>query len=204
MLVRFGTCEPFHAASRICSKVLPQNTSYIYNNGSLNQSLLAEELDQTFPSGLLGAGDEECSELVATILCQFFFPSCGSVEEGVHLPLSICFLECDFVRRRCPHSWNTLETLTRLKPMLDMVACSYDSDKFGFTSSCCSGFSINVTDDGKVCMKVNTVSITSSVYYYLNGKLQRLNPQIRQLKLAVLTMVANLLKLSDLYGQSVE
>ena len=118
--------------------------NYIYHTtGSLEQNTIAEELDKLDNTFLQPVIALECIKLTATYLCNYYFPSCGS-QEGVHLPVSICSRECNFVQARYPHMWNFIDTFLSQYTNLEMITCTNITAKFSGISPCCSGLDIDV------------------------------------------------------------
>ena len=146
--ISFGTCEPFHTRSRICKDILSENVNYVYHTtGSPEQNTIAEELDKldnTFLQPVIALEGQECINLTAKYLCNYYFPSCGS-QEGVHIPVSICSRECNFVQARCPHMWNFIDAFLSQYTNLEMITCTNITAKFSGISPCCSGLDIDVT-----------------------------------------------------------
>ena len=72
----------------------------------MNQSFVSKELDGRILPVLSG----ECSDLISKVLCHYFFAPCGA-NGLLHLPLSICSEECNYVESVCASEWRIMNDL---------------------------------------------------------------------------------------------
>ena len=97
---------------------------------------------------IIDEGDPECLNLVRKVVCNFFFPSCGS-QSGVHRPVSVCSAECTFVAESCATTWELAQEALRLmapedEPALGDIDCMDTASRVGNVSGCCSDVNVTV------------------------------------------------------------
>ncbi len=140
----FGTCEPYLGVPSFCNGVLASD-SYIFNYRNISQQEIARQLDDRINTEAIYSDSEECGDLVARLLCNYFFPSCGSREGGVHLPLSLCSRECNQVFSSCIRTIRLIQSFLSQTDGLDQINCANHSVEFGGLAACCTGLNITVT-----------------------------------------------------------
>ena len=91
--------------------------------------------------------DLECLTRVKKVVCNFFFPSCGS-QSGLHRPVSVCGEECAFVARSCATTWESSQQALRLTasndPALGDIDCMDTASHLSNLSGCCSGVDVDI------------------------------------------------------------
>ena len=116
------------------------STDYIFT--AMNQSALSMELDdRVLP--ILSGDDRECNDLIAKVVCHYFFAPCGA--NGLpHLPLSVCPEECHYVKSSCESAWNVVNELLHSATDLSSIACNVTDALLRGLSPCCINASIEI------------------------------------------------------------
>ena len=132
--------------STFCNDIIP-STAYVYMLAAVPQNQIVGQLDIVEIIIKTIAGEDlECLNLVKKVVCNFFFPSCGS-QSGVHRPVSVCGEECAFVAESCATIWEASQEALRLmtgdEPALGDIDCMNTTSRVGNLSGCCSD--VNVT-----------------------------------------------------------
>ena len=119
----------------------------------MNQSLVSSELDgRILP--ILSGDDEECGDLISRVLCHYFFAPCGA-NGLLHLPLSVCQEECQYVQSTCTnHIVNNLLGTAEL----GTISCSATGTLLQGLAPCCTGAGIKI--ESKIFFHVHTLALT--------------------------------------------
>ena len=143
-----GTCAPYAEVSELCNNYI-NDTSYVYSIGASTQAQVDMRLSSV-ERFIQSQEDQEpvCVDMVARIVCNFYFPPCGS-EEGVHLPLSVCKEECDYVSETCSDLWDEVHGFMMDSPNLEILFCNQTHSRFNGFVACCSGVGIQLP--GMLC-----------------------------------------------------
>ena len=146
-------------ASDFCNDIIP-STAYVYTTAAVPLERIVRQLAIAEIS--IEDNDTECLNLVRKVVCNFFFPSCGS-QSGVHRPVSVCSAECTFVAERCATTWESAQEALRLmisedEPALGDIDCMNTASRVGNVSGCCSD--VNVTIPGMFAMPTTPATPT--------------------------------------------
>lgn len=129
-----------------CDQYIDSDGYIFALSGSRSQSDISRHLQ--FVKIAVDTADMLCREQISRVVCNYFYPSCGS-REGIHHPLSLCTEECEFVSVSCNTTWQAvMKTLTTLENSLGAINCTASSSRFGGLSACCIGAGINITIPG--------------------------------------------------------
>ena len=108
----------------------------------MNQSVLSRELDErVLPILQLSGDDEECNDLIAKVVCHYFFAPCGT--NG--LPLSVCPEECNYVQSTCEKVWTGVSVSLHRATDLSAINCNATDSHLRGLFPCCINASIQIT-----------------------------------------------------------
>ena len=108
----------------------------------MNQSALSGELDdRVLP--ILSGDNEECNDLISKVVCHYFFAPCGA-NGLLHLPLSVCPEECNYVQSACERDWSSVNGLLHRATHLDMIICNATDNHLRDLSLCCVDANIRI------------------------------------------------------------
>ena len=133
-----GTCQRYLGQSNLCNDVY-NPSDYIFT--AMNQTLLANELDNRIFYVLRDSG--ECGDLISKVLCHYFFAPCGA-NGLLHLPLSICPEECNFVEAACAKQLGLVNNLLRGSANLNIISCRATGALLQGLSPCCIDAGIEI------------------------------------------------------------
>lgn len=135
----------------LCDQYI-ESDGYIFSLiGSSSQSAIRNML-QFVDININNLSDEElCRDQVSRVVCSHFYPSCGS-REGVHLPLSLCREECEFVSESCGDTWRAVMMTLMIPDPTGAINCATSSSRFGGVSAFCVAAGINITDGKHLCV----------------------------------------------------
>lgn len=107
----------------------------------MSQSFISNELNgRILP--ILSGDDEECNDLISRVLCHYFFAPCGANGQ-LHLPLSVCQEECQYVQSTCPNQWRIANDLLR-GAGLSTISCSATGALLQGLALCCINAGITI------------------------------------------------------------
>ena len=106
----------------------------------MNQSFVSNELDRRVLPVLRHSG--ECGDLISKVLCHYFFAPCGA-NGLLHLPLSICPEECNFVEAACASKWKIVNALLS-GAGLSTINCSATGALLKGLTPCCIDADIEI------------------------------------------------------------
>ena len=115
-------CDRFHNSS-----------DYVFTRFK-HQSYILDELDSRVYDMLSENSDGECGDLMARLLCHYFVAPCGANRE-LHLPLSVCPDECNYVQSACPIQWSTVNNILT-NAQLSTIKCAAGSLLQGLAPCC--------------------------------------------------------------------
>ena len=164
--------------SNFCNDIIP-STAYVYMLAAVPQEQIVGQLDfAEIIIKTIAGEDLECLNLVKKVVCNFFFPSCGS-QNGVHRPVSVCGEECTFVAESCATTWEAWEAsqealrlMTGDEPALGDIDCMNTTSRVGNLSGCCSD--VNVTILGMSTTSIIPTTPTACETHYSGGVYNRL------------------------------
>ena len=116
----------------------------------MNQSVLSKILNERiFP--ILHGNDEGCGDLMSRVLCHYFFAPCGANDQ-LHLPLSMCQEECQYVQSACRSDWRIVDNVLS-SAGLSTVGCASTDALIQGLAPCCidAGIKIQSTNN-KPCI----------------------------------------------------
>ena len=132
-----GTCQPYLSQSNLCNGFYT-SSNYIFT--AANQTFVSNELDKRILPVLRHNG--ECNDLISKVLCHYIYAPCG--ERGLlHLPLSICPEECNYVETICANEWETVNDLLN-GAGLSSLECSATRTLLQGLTSCCIDAGIEI------------------------------------------------------------
>ena len=147
-----GTCHKYLGQSNLCNK-FHKSMDYIFT--TMDQSFLSNVLDgRVLP--YLSGDDEECGDLISRVLCHYFFAPCGA-NGLLHLPLSVCQEECQYVQSACSRQWGIVNNLLGTA-RLSTISCSTTGALLQGLAPCCTGAGIKI--ESKIFFHVHTLALT--------------------------------------------
>ena len=100
----------------------------------MSQSVLSRELDERV-TPVVSGDDEECNNLIAKVVCHYFFAPCGA-NGLLHLPLSVCPEECHYVKSACANEWMIVNDLLE-NAQLGSINCNTTGALLQGLDPCC-------------------------------------------------------------------
>ena len=123
------------------------SSDYIFT--AMNQSFLSNELDGRIHPVLNG----ECGDLISKVLCHYFFAPCGA-NGSLHLPLSICSEECNYVQSACANEWRIVNNLLN-NAGITMINCKATSTLLKGLTPCCIDAGIEIASKKMIYLSGN-------------------------------------------------
>ena len=147
MFCSIGICHNYLRRSNLCNSFY-RSTDYIFT--TMDQLMLSTLLDERiFP--ILHGNDGECGDLISRVLCHYFFAPCGANGQ-LHLPLSVCQEECQYVQSACESDWRIVDNVLS-SAGLSTVGCTSTDALIQGLAPCCidAGIKIQSTNN-KPCI----------------------------------------------------
>ena len=110
----------------------------------MNQSAISEVLDERVSNVLIG-DDGQCNNQISRLLCHYFFAPCGANGQ-LHLPLSVCKEECQYVQSTCETKWQIVNNQLR-SAGLSTVSCASTGALLQGLAPCCTDAGIQSRND---------------------------------------------------------
>ena len=133
---------------------LSATTYHVYIPGGYDQLTVSENLN-LYAISINNDPNPECHEMMSQILCKYYFAPCVTTVNGIHLPISLCQPECEYVRDKCLDTWMTILRAIVEQQDFETIDCNNTLPCFHGFSACCSGFGINNSvHNGKFLCKV--------------------------------------------------
>ena len=147
--------------STLCNNYI-NRSSYVYTLAGSDQFKVSRKVD-LLEIIVSGEDSHECQDLVSRIVCNYYFAPCGNSINGVHLPLSLCREECEYVREKCFNLWMQVHQATAELDS-EIINCYDTTIRFQGMSTCCSNFGITIIHDGKP-EQAHTCSVSIAVSF---------------------------------------
>ena len=113
----------------------------------MSQSFVSNELNGRLLPFLSG-DDGECGDLISRVLCRYFFAPCGANGQ-LHLPLSVCQEECQYVQSACTNQWKIANNLLN-SAGLSTISCSATGSLLQGLALCCVDAGITIKSNANV------------------------------------------------------
>ena len=122
----------------------------------MNQSFVLNELNGRLLPFLSGE-DGECGDLISRVLCHYFFAPCGANGQ-LHLPLSVCQEECQYVQSACTNQWKIANNLLN-SAGLSTISCSATGSLLHGLALCCIDAGITIKSNANVTFSLDNYLI---------------------------------------------
>ena len=138
---RFGVCKANTGKADVCKGVRNLGVDFVYisNTSTFDtqddvSALLNNKMNNM--SDVLATHDKDCVELVSRVICNYYLPLCGEINNEPLPPTSLCQEECLHVQSKCGPTWKAIELAFGHDKFIE---CNDTSRLLFPVPNCCTG-----------------------------------------------------------------